>query len=173
VRHLITGLSLMLAAAAIAGCGEADAGDDANSAQPAQDKQERARAQLESCLREQGVDLAGSQGEGQRPSEQDMEKVQEAMQGPCRKYREQAFGNLSEEEREEARDRMVKFASCMREHGVDMPDPGSGPNVVRIDGSDPKVRRATEACRDLMPRQGRGGGGARFGPGPGGGAQGG
>ena len=63
---------------------------------------------------------------------------------------------------------MLAFARCMREHGVDMPDPVVGANggtSVTIGGNgtkgpDPKVMQAAnEACKALMPKD--------FGPGGG------
>jgi hypothetical protein len=66
-------------------------------------------------------------------------------------------------------DAMLDFARCMREHGVDMPDPdtsGGGPGVVtfkaggaasagasagtQLDGDTSKFQEAHEACKDLM-----------------------
>ncbi|MFG2037926.1 hypothetical protein [Dactylosporangium sp. NPDC048998] len=54
-----------------------------------------------------------------------------------------------------SRDEMgVKFAQCMREHGIDVPDPepGKGP-MVRITGgvSQDTVNKAMEACRQYNP----------------------
>ena len=49
---------------------------------------------------------------------------------------------------------MRQFAQCMREHGVDVPDPGSNPGggSVRITTSDgPKTQEAMQACQHLMP----------------------
>ncbi|MEU4251232.1 hypothetical protein AB0F15_27860 [Amycolatopsis sp. NPDC026612] len=58
-------------------------------------------------------------------------------------------------------DKMRDFAKCMREHGVDMPDPkpagdGKGMSVaIQGDGSDKgKVDTASEACKHLMPNGG-------------------
>ena len=59
---------------------------------------------------------------------------------------------------DEAFDGALKFAKCMREHGVDMPDPkrtGDGGIVQRIGGpgrgtdrgpNDPKIKAADKAC---------------------------
>lgn len=46
-----------------------------------------------------------------------------------------------------------EFARCMREHGVDMPDPGEDGLVMAGDGdaSAEKVKTAHEACRHLAP----------------------
>jgi hypothetical protein len=47
-----------------------------------------------------------------------------------------------------------KFAQCMRDHGVDMPDPspdggfGGGPAVNR---DAPEFQKAIDACRSLLP----------------------
>ncbi|MEV4535675.1 hypothetical protein AB0J82_17790 [Asanoa sp. NPDC049518] len=49
------------------------------------------------------------------------------------------------------------FAACMREHGVDMPDPQPGSKVgITLDKVDKsKVLAAVDACRDLMPGGGK------------------
>jgi hypothetical protein len=52
----------------------------------------------------------------------------------------------------------VKFAQCMREHGIDMPDPepGNSGNADRMpDGVDPqKVDAAMQQCKQYMPNGG-------------------
>ncbi|GAB2745514.1 hypothetical protein [Amycolatopsis magusensis] len=55
----------------------------------------------------------------------------------------------------EAGDMGVKFAQCMRENGVDMPDPEPGKGVqLKLDGKIPKevVDKAQEACRQYSPQ---------------------
>jgi hypothetical protein len=61
-----------------------------------------------------------------------------------------------------SRDEMgVKFAQCLREHGVDVPDPepGKGP-MIRFGGpgGQDTVQKAMEACRQYnpMPNGGKG-----------------
>ena len=73
---------------------------------------------------------------------------------------------------------MLAFAACMREHGIDMPDPvfeGGGAMIARpIDGEaiDPgsaEYQAAEEACHDLLGELGRDGGPSiQVGPGGGG-----
>lgn len=50
------------------------------------------------------------------------------------------------------------FAKCMREHGVDMPDPeinGEGIGISVPQGTDPQaVDAATQACKQYMPNGG-------------------
>ncbi len=50
---------------------------------------------------------------------------------------------------------MLAFAQCMREHGVDMPDPqfkegGAGFMAVEIDPEDEDFQAAEQACKHLM-----------------------
>ncbi|RSD19247.1 hypothetical protein [Amycolatopsis eburnea] len=58
-------------------------------------------------------------------------------------------------------DKMREFAKCMREHGVDMPDPkpaGDGGGMAITlggDGADvSKIEAAQKACKHLMPNGG-------------------
>ncbi len=49
-----------------------------------------------------------------------------------------------------------RFAACMREHGVDMPDPGDGEqmraDLAKVDKD--KLAPAMEACKTLLPNGG-------------------
>jgi hypothetical protein len=61
------------------------------------------------------------------------------------------------------------FQDCLREQGVELPDPGQGqpggPGAGGFDPSDPDFRAAMEACQDDLP-EGAGPGGGNFGPPP-------
>ena len=88
----------------------------------------------------------------------------EAAHEECSPILEDAFGEpeeMSPEEEAEMRDNALAFAKCMREHGIDMPDPefgdggrgftmsvggpgdGSGPS---FDFEDADFQAAQEAC---------------------------
>jgi len=62
--------------------------------------------------------------------------------------------NMTPEQTQEMQDRALAFARCMREHGVNMPDPtfDGGGVMMRIgddqgiDPSDPKFQEAQQAC---------------------------
>jgi len=62
------------------------------------------------------------------------------------------------EQEGEAADQMRAYAKCMREHGVDMPDPEvsqDGGIGVSIDGGDKAtVDKADKECKHLMPNGG-------------------
>jgi hypothetical protein len=125
---------------------------------------------LNQCLRQQGVPVpdnaGGGGGAGAQLSDADRQKLQTAVQGPCKQYRSQAFGNITDAQRQAFQDAFVKFSACMRQHGVDVPTPapnaGGGPPAGgrnRLDQSDPKVKAATTACQSKLPQRpgGRGG----------------
>ncbi|MDT0308448.1 hypothetical protein RM780_15975 [Streptomyces sp. DSM 44917] len=60
-----------------------------------------------------------------------------------------------------ASDATLEWYDCMRDNGVDMPDPDpDNPAVVLPQGSadDPDVRAAVEACQDILPNGGPGSG---------------
>jgi hypothetical protein len=83
----------------------------------------------------------------------------------CRQYIARAFPrlNLSPAEQARFRQQFVKFAQCMRSHGVDIPDPttqGGGLFGLRgtlrsIDRNSPAFQSALVACQSLRPRFGR------------------
>ncbi len=67
----------------------------------------------------------------------------------------QQADNVSDE------DKMRDFAKCMREHGIDMPDPktdGDDRATISLGGADGidegKMKAADEACRKLLPNGG-------------------
>ena len=68
----------------------------------------------------------------------------------------ESSGPLSEEEMYEAQ---LAFAQCMREHGVDMEDPQPGEGLrIQVRGDPAVVEAAQQACQDLLPQGGPGGG---------------
>ncbi|WP_238009845.1 hypothetical protein KZZ52_15065 [Dactylosporangium sp. AC04546] len=85
---------------------------------------------LAACGSKQGSDIPTANGTGAAPA---------------------ATGSVPSDERKQ---RALKFAECMREHGVDMPDP-NGAEFLGGEGvegvSKDKLNAATEACRQYMP----------------------
>jgi hypothetical protein len=75
----------------------------------------------------------------------------------CQKYM-QGGGNASRAADPKIFDQLVKFAQCMREHGIDMPDPkpGQGIQMLAPKGSKAKADAATKACQKLLPGEGKG-----------------
>jgi hypothetical protein len=63
---------------------------------------------------------------------------------------------------EDPQEKALKYAQCMRENGIDMPDPEPGKGVMlRLDKNTPKetVEKAQEACKQYQPSGRRAGGG--------------
>ncbi|CAM3615059.1 hypothetical protein NOGI109294_05690 [Nocardiopsis gilva] len=64
-------------------------------------------------------------------------------------------GSASGESSADAKGDGVKFAQCMRDNGVDVPDPkgeeGAMPALPRGGDEDDTVKKALEKCDDLMP----------------------
>jgi uncharacterized protein (DUF305 family) len=93
------------------------------------------------CMRQHGVDMpdptftdngnggggfaikqAGPGGGGARPADATMQAAQTACK-PIMDKAEQDMPRPSPQEQAKMRDRALKFAKCMRAHGIDMPDP--------------------------------------------------
>jgi hypothetical protein len=111
-----------------------------------------------------GAVLATPAGRIELPSPDDpaFQKA-DAKCKPILEAARQSAPKPSAEEQAKARDHALAFAKCMREHGVDMPDPtfdGEGRISMRLPGpagEDPggplpeTVTSAQEACQDELP----------------------
>jgi hypothetical protein len=84
-----------------------------------------------------------------------------------------AFGGFNRQNSQEFQDAALKFAQCMRQNGVNMPDPnfssggngdgGGGPGggfFRNINRDDPNVQKALQACRPIIQSLRPGGGGS-------------
>jgi hypothetical protein len=65
---------------------------------------------------------------------------------------------MSREQQAEMLDQALKFARCMRAHGVAMADPTADGRGIKMGikgskGDGPAVQRAQRACESLMPRK--------------------
>jgi hypothetical protein len=128
------------------------------------------------CMREHGVDVqvAKSSGGGGAANLRITGRAAgikgnihslEAAQQACAKYRPLgAKENLSPAERAQRQDQVLKFARCMREHGIEVPNPsttgGLGIQLRGVNPESPKFQSAQKACQSILPfpRGSRGGG---------------
>jgi hypothetical protein len=188
-RALSTALLAVALAAGVSACGSSSTSSPA-SASTSNAARYQARLNLAKCLRGQGLNVpdpspnggpAGGEGGGVFRSLQNYSQSQiQTAVNACRQYVAQAFPrlNLSPAQQAQFRQEFVKFAECMRAHGVDIPDPsntGSGIFGLRgafksIDRNSPAFRSALAACQSVRPRLGRGGPGGPGGPGGSGGS---
>ena len=116
------------------------------------------------CMREHGVDMPDPDANGGLqlnvgPGD-DPKKVEEAQEA-CQDILQDAGPRLSEEQQGVMQDALLAFAKCMREHGVNMPDPqfGEGGIVTQrqsagesggLNPDDPKFQEAQKACAPIL-----------------------
>ncbi len=159
-----------LATLLLAACGGTT--DEAARGQGGKEEEfEQAALKHAQCMREEGVDVPdpkpGQKGlilrEGPAPG--GSPEAQRRAQEACAKYLDDLPPpRLSEKQQNEMRDGAIKHAKCMREQGVDFPDPtfdAKGGAIVKIgerfDPTDPAVERANKACAEHLPGDGPGG----------------
>jgi hypothetical protein len=144
---------------------------DSSAAPSASLDPEAAMLAFAECMREQGIDMPdpetaeGPGGGGTFAfggNGGDDGEFREALEA-CDKFLQQAQ-NIRGEIDPEVQDRMLEFAGCMREHGIDMPDPNmdGGITIQRsdegritnldsgFDPSSPEFREAQEACQPIL-----------------------
>jgi hypothetical protein len=132
------------------------------------------------CMRDNGVDMPDPQsggggvriGIGQNGIDPGSEEFQ-AAQEACQQFLDDAGFGQRRELSQEQLDQQVEFAQCMRDNGIDMPDPGAdGGRRLQIRGQagagdagpggvDPHseaFQAAMTACEDVRPAFGPGSG---------------
>jgi len=170
--------SALLGIALLTGCGGttedpgiATAGGTTNpTASPTASRNaEDAMLEFARCMRANGVDIPDPSGDGpitigpddeQQPADQaTLDKARKA----CEKYLPD-IGGAGDRPDPKIQDEMRKFAKCMRDRGVDMPDPefrgGGGAFPLPDNAGSEEFKAAQEACKQ------------RFGPPEGAGAEG-
>jgi hypothetical protein len=185
-RALAASMVACALAAGLAACGSS--GSSSATTASSTGAQFQARLSLAKCFRSHGINVpdptsgggpAAGGGLFRTLRNYSQAQVTSARQA-CQQYFAKAFPqlNISPAQRAQAQQQLVKFAQCMRSHGIDIPDPstnGSGGFGFRrsfgsVDRNSPAFQAANKACASLRPRFGRGGAGG--GP-PGGGGGGG
>jgi hypothetical protein len=123
------------------------------------------------CLRQHGIDMPDpkfdAQGHmamqmpsGVGPDDPKFKAAEEA----CKQY---GPSGAPEQVDPQAQQQMLAYARCMRQHGINIPDPKPGEGI-NVDGDkgvnpeDPKFKAADQACQQHAP----GGGGGRVDSGP-------
>ncbi|WP_106402094.1 hypothetical protein [Actinocorallia populi] len=129
---------------------------DGTASAPASLTPEDASVRFARCMREQGVDMPDpvpGSGPGIKIDSGNRAAIEEAME-KCRPVLESA-GVIPDLDDPAVKDAQLEFARCMREHGVDMPDPGEGGGIRIPEGlNEERTREAGEACRHLIQRGG-------------------
>jgi hypothetical protein len=164
----LTLTALAGAALAVSACGSGSGTGTSTTSDP-----QEAALKFAQCMRENGVDMPDPQVDAQgriaqkirfHGSKATMDRAQEA----CKKYQDQARPDLSPEQKTELLDQAVRFSQCMREHGVQLPDPqlsSDGGIIMRIGGpgkggagkssldpESPAFKTAEKACESFRPK---------------------
>ncbi|MFG2089654.1 hypothetical protein [Spirillospora sp. NPDC048824] len=120
---------------------------------------EDAELKFAQCMRENGVDVpdpGSGDAAAKRLGEGTERKKLEAALEKCRSWL-QAGGRMPDLKDPKVRDQYVEFAQCMREHGVDIPDPGPD-GELRLPSGDidrGALEKAREKCRLDLPGFGK------------------
>jgi hypothetical protein len=152
---------------------ENDDGGGGLGGRPVDPELQDAMVEFAECMREHGIDMpdpevgeggmvviggVGGDGDGP-PSDAEMEEM-EAAEEACQSILEEVRSSMPRPDPEqlaEMREQALEFAECMREHGIDMPDPvfsedggisqrigdGDGPG---FDPADDDFEEAAEEC---------------------------
>ncbi|MFF4417407.1 hypothetical protein ACFYY8_33200 [Streptosporangium sp. NPDC001559] len=143
----LSGAVMIAAALVLTGCGT-DSGQNAQTGTSTPNVQDQGVAYAR-CMRENGVNMPDPDpnrpGAITIPKSGNTAALQAAMKA-CQQYlpvkaQEKMGGS-------EDMDRMVAIARCLREKGVDAPDPQPGQGLtIRDRLNDPKVQQALMACQ--------------------------
>ena len=157
------------------------ASNDASAAPSESVDPEVAIADFEACMKEHGVDvqiaIAGEGGGGPSTGEfrapanageaqpggakpgdgPDLKAMEEADQACRHLLPSGMMGDPNATMDPEMADQLLDFSKCMRDHGIDFPDPqfeGGGVRIQMDEGMDPSSQAfmdAQEACGDMLP----------------------
>ncbi|MEV1121485.1 hypothetical protein AB0I91_41055 [Actinosynnema sp. NPDC049800] len=159
MRSSIVPAALALALA-LTGCGSGGAEVAGSSSSSVAMSQEDRSREFAKCMRDNGVDVPdpepggkpGGFGKVDR-TDPDFERAREA----CRELLP-GGGDLSKVDPDKL-DQLRVFSQCMRDNGIDLPDPdpngGKLGGLAQIDRESPAFRAALDACRDKLPELGR------------------
>jgi hypothetical protein len=172
----------LAATLAAAGCGSSGGGGSTTgSAGSARDSQ----VKFSQCMREHGIDFPDPDPQGRiliqagpgsnlNPDSPQFKSAAKA----CQKYQPKPSGNFDRANAQKMQAAALKYAQCMRAHGVNFPDPKfeeggakmtfGGPG---LNPNDPNFKAAASACSKLLPVP-KGGPGGSTSQGPAGGGPG-
>jgi hypothetical protein len=150
----------------VAGCG-GDTETPASAKQGVNAATKKALLQYAQCMRDHGVNMpdptfsdGGARVEMRQDKGDDPDKIREAQEA-CKRYQDQVKPpEVSEEQEKKMREAALKNAQCMRDHGIDFPDPqfGEGGRMTQkigpdsgIDPNSQKFKDAMKACQKDAP----------------------
>jgi hypothetical protein len=158
------GAGTLLASGLLAACGN---GAAANVSSTTSSNMSADALKFSQCMRDHGINIPdpqsngnggfgvriqGGSGAGQfNPDDPKFKAAQDA----CKKYLPNG-GQLSPEQQAQAQQNALKFARCMRDHGINVPDPQTSGGGIKLEGpngvnpDDPKFQQAQQACQKYL-----------------------
>jgi hypothetical protein len=174
-------LAAVAAALALGACG--GSGNDNGSGGSGQNREDKAfqgALKFAKCMREHGIDMPDPQRVGSGGIKQTLngrpgsEAKMKVAQDACQKYMQIGGGKApSAAQMAKVKDATLAYAKCMRQHGVDMPDPkfssSGGGSTFQLGGpgksggstgpnpDSPTFKAADKACHSNLAGLGKGG----------------
>jgi hypothetical protein len=147
----------MLAFAVVATAALVACGGSGESEESTADDQTSASLAFSECMRDNGVDVPDPEADGSVALGPDSgidpqsPEFQEAQQA-CASFLEDVIPAAGSAEEAQVNEQLLEFTRCMRDEGIDMPDPQGGGGIAAlansgIDPQDPVVREAMETCQ--------------------------
>jgi hypothetical protein len=164
-RTLVAALAAT-ASLVVAGCG-GDSETPASSKQGVNAATKKALLQYAQCMRDHGVNMpdptfteGGARVTMRQEKGADPDKTRAAEEA-CKSYQDQVKPpEMSADDQKKMKDAALKNAQCMRDHGIDFPDPefGEGGRMMQkigpgsgIDPNSQKFKDAMKACQKDAP----------------------
>jgi hypothetical protein len=149
--------ALVLCVVGLVACGGGGSGSDGGGESASR---EEAGLEFAHCMRAHGIEVEDPKPDqnieiGGNPNDPATKKAEAACNGKLDKVAQET----PPEEDEEFKEGWLAFAQCVREQGIDMPDPqflGPGQvhlSIAGIDTSSPAFEAAREACDDIVPEE--------------------
>jgi hypothetical protein len=159
---VLVAVPLLLFGLAACGGSGGSSGGGASDTSSSDDPQDQA-VKFAQCMRDHGVDMPDPETDdkgrvrlrvGGAGAKVDKDKVDAAMEA-CKKYSPIGdSGRLKDlENNPEFQEAQLHWAQCMRDHGVDVPDPGSSEQrgvVIGPGQNKEKVQAAMDACDSIL-----------------------
>ena len=113
------------------------------------------------CMREQGIDMPDPETDGGMvevdPGDMDGAESEEfkAADEACKEHLPDMGEKISPEDQAQAQDAMLEFVDCMRDQGIQLPEPENGEMSIPLDGDgldpeDPDFKAAEDQCRSIL-----------------------
>ncbi|PRX98086.1 hypothetical protein [Allonocardiopsis opalescens] len=166
-RAALAAVPALLAGLLLASCGGGAEGSGAEAG-PSAASGEDALLAYAQCMRDQGVEMPDPEPGEPASLYEGVDQDSPAFTAADEACAEHLAGvvqerqNTDPEEEQQNNDELLAIAECLREQGIDVPDPvpgqEGGPFAGELDRTDPAVQEALDACSDAGVAPSEGGG---------------